>query len=49
MDGDVCVIVPTVREWECVRAYLDNARARGFDTDRLHWVLVTEEIGRAHV
>jgi hypothetical protein len=43
MDGDVCVIVPTVRDWECVRAYVENARAHGFDVDRLHWVLVTED------
>jgi hypothetical protein len=42
MLDDVCVIVPTIRDWECVRAYVANARANGFDTDRLHWVLVTE-------
>jgi hypothetical protein len=42
-DGDVCVIVPTVRDWSCVRDYVENARAHGFDTDRLHWILVTEE------
>jgi hypothetical protein len=42
-DADVCVIVPTIRDWECVRAYVENARAHGFDTDRLHWVLVTED------
>ena len=41
--GDVCVVVPTVREPECVRAYVDNARTHGFDTDRLHVVLVTED------
>jgi hypothetical protein len=41
-DADVCVIVPTIRDWECVRAYVENARAHGFDTDRLHWILVTE-------
>ena len=41
--ADCCVIVPTVREPECVRAYVANARAHGFDTDRLHFVLVTEE------
>ncbi|MEF8906261.1 MAG: alpha-1 4-glucan-protein synthase [Haloarculaceae archaeon] len=41
--GDVCVVVPTVREPECVRAYVRNARQHGFDTDRLHVVLVTED------
>jgi len=41
--GDVCVIIPTIREYECVRDYLDNAREHGFDTDRLHVVLVTED------
>jgi hypothetical protein len=35
--------VPTVREPECVRAYVENARTHGFDTDRLHFLLVTEE------
>jgi len=43
MHGDVCAIVPTIRDWECVRAYVENARAHGFDVDRLHWVLVTED------
>jgi len=42
-DGDVCVIIPTIREYECLRAYLANAREHGFDTDRLHVVLVTED------
>ncbi len=42
-DGDVCMIVPTVREYECVRSYVENARKHGFDTDRLHVVLVTED------
>jgi len=41
--ADCCVIVPTVREPECVRAYVANARAHGFDTNRLHFLLVTEE------
>jgi len=43
MPPDVCVIVPTIREYECVEAYVENARAHGFDTDRLHVVLVTED------
>ena len=40
---DICVIVPTVREPGCVRAYVENARNHGFDTDRLRFLLVTEE------
>lgn len=43
-DGpDVCVIVPTIREYECLRAYVANAREHGFDVSRLHFVLVTED------
>lgn len=40
---DICVVVPTIREYECVRAYAENARQHGFDTDRLFVVLVTED------
>jgi hypothetical protein len=40
---DVCVVVPTIREYECMRAYFDNARKHDFDLDRLHVVLVTED------
>jgi len=40
---DICVIVPTIREYECMRAYFENARTHGFDLDRLHVVLVTED------
>ncbi|ADJ15312.1 hypothetical protein [Halalkalicoccus jeotgali] len=43
MDQDVCVIVPTIREYECVRAYVENARVHGFDVSRLQVVLVTED------
>jgi hypothetical protein len=43
MSGDICVIVPTIREYECMRAYFDNARKYGFDLDRLHVLLVTED------
>jgi hypothetical protein len=43
MSGDICVVVPTIREYECVRAYAENARANGFDLDRLQFVLVTED------
>lgn len=40
---DVCVVVPTIREYDCVRDYVENAREHGFDTDRLEFVLVTED------
>ncbi|MEF8785430.1 MAG: alpha-1 4-glucan-protein synthase [Haloarculaceae archaeon] len=40
---DICVIVPTIREYECMRAYFENARTHDFDLDRLHVVLVTED------
>jgi len=43
MSQDVCVVVPTIREYECVRSYVENARDHGFDTDRLYFVLVTED------
>jgi hypothetical protein len=43
MSADVCVVVPTIREYECVRSYVDNARRHGFDPDRLFFVLVTED------
>lgn len=42
-NGDVCVIVPTIREYECLREYVANAREHGFDVSRLHFVLVTED------
>ncbi|GAD52602.1 hypothetical protein MBEHAL_1362 [Halarchaeum acidiphilum MH1-52-1] len=42
-DPDVCVVVPTIREYGCVRDYVANARAHGFDTDRLEFCLVTED------
>jgi hypothetical protein len=37
------VIVPTIREFECMRTYFENARDHDFDLDRLHVVLVTED------
>ncbi|QKY16475.1 alpha-1 4-glucan-protein synthase [Halorubrum sp. CBA1229] len=40
---DICVIVPTIREYECLREYVANAREHGFDVSRLHFVLVTED------
>jgi len=42
-DSDICVIVPTIREYECLREYVANARDHGFDVSRLHFVLVTED------
>jgi len=42
MEEDICVVVPTIREYECVREYAANAREHGHD-DRLHVVLVTED------
>jgi len=43
MSADVCVVVPTIREHERLRDYVENARANDFDVDRLHFVLVTED------
>jgi hypothetical protein len=43
MSQDICVVVPTIREYDCMRAYFDNARQHGFDLSRLHVVLVTED------
>ncbi|WP_254761780.1 alpha-1 4-glucan-protein synthase [Natrinema marinum] len=43
MSQDICVIVPTIREYECMRSYFGNAREHGFDLERLHVVLVTED------
>ena len=40
---EICVVVPTIREYECLRAYFDNAREHRFDVDRLHVLLVTED------
>ena len=40
---DICVVVPTIREYECVRAYAQNARDHGFDLGRLFVALVTED------
>jgi hypothetical protein len=40
---DICVMVPTIRNPECMREYFDNARDHGFDLDRLFVVLITED------
>ncbi|WP_350355461.1 alpha-1 4-glucan-protein synthase [Halorarius litoreus] len=39
---DTCVVVPTIREYECVRAYVANAQEHGHE-DRLFFLLVTED------
>lgn len=43
MIPDICVIVPTIREFGCMRRYFANARAHGFDLRRLYVLLVTED------
>ncbi len=43
MQPDICVIIPTIRNPECLRAYVRNAREHGFDTDRLFVLFVTED------
>ncbi|SDM84437.1 Reversibly glycosylated polypeptide [Halogranum gelatinilyticum] len=43
MSQDICVVVPTIREYECMRSYFANARKHGFDLDRLFVLLVTED------
>jgi len=42
-EPDTCLIVPTIRNHECLREYFANAREHEFDLDRLFVVLVTEE------
>ena len=42
-ESDICAIVPTIRDYGCMRAYFENARDHGFDLDRLFVVLVTED------
>ncbi|WP_424004502.1 alpha-1 4-glucan-protein synthase [Haloarcula salina] len=43
MTQDICVMVPTIRNHECMRTYFENARDHGFDLDRLFVVLITED------
>jgi hypothetical protein len=42
MSEDTCLVVPTIREHECVREYAANAREHGH-TDRVFFCLVTED------
>ena len=41
--SDICVIVPAIRRFDVVASYIANAKKHGFDTNRLHWLLVTED------
>jgi hypothetical protein len=43
MRQDICVVVPTIRDYDCMRSYFENAREHGFDLSRLHVLLVTED------
>jgi hypothetical protein len=45
MSADICVVMPTIREEaiDCLQSYVENARQHGFDTDRLEFVVVTED------
>ncbi|MFW5905590.1 MAG: alpha-1 4-glucan-protein synthase [archaeon] len=42
-EPDTCVIVPTIRDYEAMRAYFENARQYDFDLDRVFVLLVTED------
>lgn len=42
-DSHICVMVPTIREYECMKSYFENAREHNFDLDRVHVVLITED------
>ncbi|EGQ43413.1 MAG: putative glucan-protein synthase, RGP family protein [Candidatus Nanosalina sp. J07AB43] len=40
---DICVMAPTIRNPDFVKGYVENARENDFDTERLHFVLITED------
>ena len=40
---DICVMAPTIRNPDFVKGYVENARENGFDTERLYFVLITED------
>ncbi|UWG47853.1 Reversibly glycosylated polypeptide (RGP) familyprotein [Halanaeroarchaeum sp. HSR-CO] len=42
-EPDTCVIVPTIRDYDAMRAYFENARDHNFDLERVFVVLVTED------
>lgn len=41
--ADICVMVPTIRNPECVKDYVENAENHGFDKEQLHFILITED------
>jgi hypothetical protein len=43
MRSDICVIIPTIRTYDRMKSYFENARNHGFDLDRLFVLLVTED------
>ncbi len=43
MAKNICIIVPTIRQFECMRQYYANARRYDFDLSRTHTLLITEE------
>lgn len=38
-----CVIIPTIRDFAIIKAYVENCRRHGTDTDKLFFLLVTED------
>ncbi len=40
---DICVMAPTIRNPDFVKGYVENARENGFNTERLYFVLITED------
>jgi len=40
---DICVIIPTLRDFTIIKQYVKNCEQTGFDKDRLFFVLVTED------
>lgn len=43
MTPDICLIMPTIRNYESLQKYITNAHTHGFDTTRLHALLITED------
>jgi hypothetical protein len=43
MKKDLCVIVPTIRDFHIMKDYFKNAREGNFDLGRMHVLLVTED------
>ena len=40
---DLCVIVPTIRDFHIMKDYFENARQNNFDTDRMKIIFITED------